>query len=74
MTDTIAVHFDGHVLVPDEPITLPAGSRLRVRIESVDEPPPQKFASLLDLAAELPDAPPDLAAQHDHYLTGAPKR
>jgi hypothetical protein len=73
MTDTIAVHFDGRVLVPDEPISLPTGSRLRVRIESVDEPQ-QKFASLLDFAADLPDAPPDLAGQHDHYLTGAPKR
>jgi len=27
-----------------------------------------------DLAADLPDAPPDLAAQHDHYLYGSPKR
>jgi hypothetical protein len=25
-------------------------------------------------AADLPDAPPDLAAQHDRYVSGNPKR
>jgi hypothetical protein len=26
------------------------------------------------LEADLPDAPSDLAGQHDHYLYGTPKR
>ena len=33
-----------------------------------------KFADLLNLEADLPDAPADLASQHDHYLYGTPKR
>lgn len=73
MTQTIGAHFDGRVLVPDGPVELPTGKRLRVSIE-VEEPPEPKFAWLLQLAADLPDAPSDLASQHDHYLTGSPKR
>jgi hypothetical protein len=72
MTHTLAAHFDGRVLVPDEPVDLPTGQRLRVRIELDDREP--RFAALLGFAADLPDAPNDLATQHDHYLTGAPKR
>jgi hypothetical protein len=29
---------------------------------------------LLRFASDLPDAPSDLSAQHDHYLYGTPKR
>lgn len=36
--------------------------------------PPAPFASLLQFAADLPDAPSDLATQHDHYLYGSLKR
>lgn len=73
MSDPIAAHFDGQFIVPDEPVQLPIGQRLRVRIEMV-EPEPAKFADLLSFASDLPDAPADLAAQHDHYLYGSPKR
>ncbi|MFL6230610.1 MAG: hypothetical protein ACJ741_17705 [Pyrinomonadaceae bacterium] len=31
-------HFDGKVIVPDEPVNLPAGQRLIVRIEPADGP------------------------------------
>lgn len=73
MTHSLAAHFDGQVIVPDEPVQLPVGQQLRVHIELV-EPPPPRFAALLGLASDLPDAPPDLSVQHDHYLYGAPKR
>ncbi len=73
MTQPIATHLDGQFIVPDEPVQLPVGQRLRVHVELV-EPPPARFADLLDFAADLPDAPPDLSAQHDHYLYGTPKR
>jgi len=72
MTQTLDAHFDGSVIVPDAPVDLPTGRRLRIRVEVVDES--ERFAELLDLAADLPDAPPDLALQHDHYLTGTPKK
>jgi hypothetical protein len=73
MTRTISAHFDGKVLVPDEPVQLPVGEPLRVHVE-LPASTNGKFADLLDLAADLPDAPSDLAAQHDHYLYGTPKR
>ena len=73
MSQTITAHFDGRVIVPDEPVQLPAGQQLRVHLELV-EPPPARFADLLQFAADLPDAPSDLAAQHDHYLYGSPKQ
>lgn len=73
MTQTIAAHFDGRVLIPDGPVELPTGRPLRVRIELADDAEP-RFAALLGFAADLPDAPADLAGQHDHYLTGAEKR
>ena len=73
MTQTITAHFDGKVIVPDEPVQLPVGHPLRVHLE-LAEPAEPRFAEFLGFAADLPDAPSDLAAQHDHYLYGTPKR
>lgn len=73
MTQMITAHFDGKVLVPDEDVELPVGQPLRLQIELANSAPP-RFADLLSLEADLPDAPADLAAQHDHYLYGSPKR
>ena len=70
MKYTLTAHFDGRVLVPDQPVQLPVGQPLRVHIEPVEA----RFADLIRLAADLPDAPPDLSVQHDHYLYGTPKR
>jgi hypothetical protein len=76
MTQTFTAHFDGKVIVPDEPVQLPVGQPLRVQLElatsAAKASPP--FADLLKFAADLPDAPSDLAAQHDHYLYGSPKQ
>jgi hypothetical protein len=72
MSHSIAAHFDGQVIVPDEPVQLPIGQALRVHVELVEAAP--RFAELLRFASDFPDASPDLAAQHDHYLFGTPKR
>ena len=68
MTRTINAHFDGKVIVPDEPVQLPVGQPLLVRLEVA--PPQPRFAALLGFAADLPGAPSDLAACHDDYLAG----
>ncbi len=73
MTQTITGHFDGKVIVPDEAVRLPIGQPLRIHVE-VAEAPTAGFSDLLRFAADLPDAPTDLGAQHDHYLYGSPKR
>ena len=73
MARTIVAHFDGRVIVPDEDVELPVGQPLRLQIELASGSAP-RFADLLSFGADLPDAPPDLAAQHDHYLYGSLKR
>jgi hypothetical protein len=35
MTTTILAHFDGKVLVPDEPVDVPIGTPLRLHVEAV---------------------------------------
>jgi hypothetical protein len=64
MTQTITAHFDGKVIVPDEPVQLPVGQPLRIRLE-VAEPAVPRFAEFLQFAAELPDAPSNLSSRHD---------
>jgi hypothetical protein len=70
MTQTIMAHFDGKVLVPDEPVQLPVNQPLSVQVE-VAGPGEPRFADLSQFAADLLDAPSDLAAQHDRYLYGS---
>lgn len=72
MSHSIAAHFDGQFIVPDEPVQLPVGQPLRVHVEVVGAAP--RFAEFLGFARDLPDAPADLSAQHDHYLYGTLKR
>jgi hypothetical protein len=72
MTQTIAAHFDGRVLVPDGPVNLPTGRPLRLRVELAEDAEP-RFAGLLEFAADLPGASTDLATQHDHGLHGLKK-
>jgi hypothetical protein len=73
MTKTIIANFDGQVLVPKERPDLPVGQDLRVTVE-VPEAATPRYIDFLKVAADLPDAPPDLGSQHDHYLYGTPKR
>lgn len=68
-------HFDGRVFVPDGPVSLPVGHRVRVIAEPIDDPTPP-LADLLTTFRQLPDNPdwpPDGAAQHDHYLHVNPR-
>jgi len=61
------------VVVFDEPVELPDGTE--VRVEPILPPPRKTLAEQLgDLIGSVPDLPPDMAEQHDHYLHGAPKR
>jgi hypothetical protein len=75
----LRAHFDGRVIVPDEPMDLPEGSILEVQINSVRRPAPKRapLAELAEMIDKLPapeGTPTDGAAQHDHYLYGTPKR
>jgi len=74
----INAHYDGKVIVPDEPLDLLPNQALIVRIEakSADESPARESALewFAANASESTDIPSDLSHQHDHYLYGAPKR
>jgi hypothetical protein len=64
MSETISAHFDGKVIVPDTPLELPAGLRLRVRIEMV-EPEAYPLAEIGQLATDM--GLTDLADRHQDY-------
>ena len=73
MSTVFSAHYDGHVIVPDQPVSLPIGQKLQLRVETPAENSGQ-FANLAEFAADLPDSPGDLSTQHDHYLYGTPNR
>jgi hypothetical protein len=61
------------VIVPDDAQALPEGTR--VRIEPIRTGTQSTFGQMFgDLVKECPNLPIDLAAQHDHYRLGTPKR
>ncbi len=74
----IHAHFDGTVIVPDDPVDLPLDQALIVRIEPVSQPDHPAEESCLDWLAEhavdSATLPTDLSLQHDHYLYGRPKK
>jgi hypothetical protein len=66
------------VVVLEQGNELPEGIEVRVEPivaakDALAEGPTlgEQFA---DVIGTVPDLPPDMAAQHDHYLHGAPKR
>lgn len=67
-------HFDGKVLVLDEPAELPVNQPLTVTVQPPRPASLGELASILEAMPDNRDTPPDLAAQHDHYLHGMPKR
>ena len=78
----LTAHFDGKVLVPDEPVNLPQDCALKVQVEPMEKSAApvvedKPLSTLLKAIAAMPpnsDWPADGAAQHDHYLYGLPKR
>jgi hypothetical protein len=75
---TLKARFDGRVFVPEEPVNLPVGCELEISITALPNGPTAgTLCQLAEIAGQFPanpDLPTDLAAQHDHYLYGTPKR
>jgi hypothetical protein len=70
----IAMIYRGNVkagtIVLDAEVQLPEGTE--VIVEPVTSRSKPTLAEQLgDLIGSVPDLPPDMAAQHDHYLHGA---
>jgi hypothetical protein len=74
----LKAHFDGKVLVPNEPVNLPTDCDLEVYVEPLRKPAAKgnSLRQLVEVAKRFPvtEGPADGAAQHDHYLYGVPKR
>jgi hypothetical protein len=64
------------VIVVESPQPLPDGTRVKIVVEAPEEPAkkPTLRERLLRHAGTVSDLPPDMAAQHDHYIHGTPKR
>jgi hypothetical protein len=61
------------VIVPDDPTALAEGTR--VRITPVPQEKQKSFGErFAQFKGAIPELPPDLAEQHDHYRLGTPKR
>jgi len=76
MTTTLTATFDGKVLIPAEPIDLPRGTVVRLRVE-VPEQASDGGGSALEKIGRLAvngGLPRDYARQHEHYVKGAPRR
>lgn len=78
----LKAHFDGKVLIPDEPVNLPMDCALEVHVLPAqvkkngvaDKKPLMKLVEALQELPSNPEWPSDGAAQHDHYLYGHSKR
>jgi hypothetical protein len=66
------------VVVFDNDAGVPKGTEVRVepfvRGEGIAVEGPTLAEQFADIIGAVPDLPSDMAAQHDHYLHGAPKR
>ncbi len=68
-----AGHVSGGVIVLDGESALPEGTRVRVLPVASQQGTTlaDRFANVIGKATGLPK---DMAAQHDHYIHGSPKR
>jgi hypothetical protein len=67
---------NGTIRVPPE-IAMPDGTRVVVEAQELVQAAPHEDTPFAERYADLIgiwDGPSDLAAQHDHYASGAPKR
>lgn len=70
MSQNLTAHFDGKAIVPDEPLQLAPGQRLRVQIETIesDEYPLTQIGTLAtDMGVS------DLAQRHNEYARPTPE-
>jgi predicted DNA-binding antitoxin AbrB/MazE fold protein len=85
MIHNVDAIYDHGVLRPIEPLALPEGARVHLRVEeekaakqSTDDRPEGELPTLLerlkDVVGTVDDLPKDSSINLDHYLYGHPKR
>jgi hypothetical protein len=73
----VKAHFDGKVIVPDEPVNLPKGQAVVIHIELKPAKRKKKLSALDWIVANRikdDNLPTDLSYNLDHYLYGTPKQ
>jgi hypothetical protein len=65
--------IDGKVVF-DEPAPVSEGTRVEVTVKQAPESEKPTLLNLLSLAGIATNLPADFAAEHDHYIHGAPRR
>lgn len=71
MTIELTGVVENGVIKLDKAESLPEGATVKVLVTS---PQSTIWDKLSTLAGTVTDLPPDLAAEHDHYAHGAPRR
>lgn len=72
---TYSGHIENGVVVFDEAVSLPEGTRVEVTPQASGPDPGASPKRLIDLAGIIESGlPTDLAENLDHYLHGQPKR
>jgi predicted DNA-binding antitoxin AbrB/MazE fold protein len=85
MTHDVDAIYDHGVFRPIQPLALPEGARVHLRVEEknaegqvASKPSDGEIASLLerlkDVVGTVQDLPEDSSINLDHYLYGTPKR
>lgn len=89
MIHDIDAIYDEGVFRPLEPLVLPGGTRVHLRVEeqieaqerpttesgeSADDQIPTLLERMKDFVGTVHDLPPDASVNLDHYLYGTPKR
>jgi predicted DNA-binding antitoxin AbrB/MazE fold protein len=85
MVHNVDAIFDNGVFRPIEPLALPNGSRVHLRVENqsenekaeIDQPNcelPTLLERMKDFVGVVDNLPPDASINLDHYLYGTPKR
>jgi hypothetical protein len=62
------------VIILDDQVSLPEATRVEVQVQELAQAASPLAEMLLRRAGKAEGLPEDLAAQHDHYLYGTPKR
>lgn len=68
MTKTLEATFDGKVLHPDEPLELAPDTRVKITIETTDEPETEPISFLKTARTLNLEGPTDWSERFNEYL------
>lgn len=74
---TIAARVHNHTVTLPAELDVAEGAEVQITLPeaaAATGQPTSFFDSIRDLIGSIKDGPQDLAAEHDHYAHGAPKR